>query len=262
MTEVYQFPSGDEQYGLSHCQPILDGREASGFQGALCMDLDPIAPVSNYFAVPLTQKSRTLLFNPDEVFDKASYEFYFLGIDWVNDRLRGLDGSQFQKLMEVLVDQTFDVNEYGFRMQVKSLAIEADQALLFGDEDDYVTWGEMELESRRKDNSTEKFIQYFENFIAQNDTESQQQFEKFLQDDWPTLEKDQGTVLGGLHPTYLYVVGDVKVTHDLMLMTDEEYSGIDAIVQARTAHGHKQAMKIGYFFDGSAVLAKAHEDEQ
>ena len=76
--------------------------------------------------------------------------------------------------MEVLVEQTFDVNEYGFHMQVKSLAIEADQALLFGDQDDYVIWGEMELESRRKDNSTEKFIQYFENFIAQNDTESQQ----------------------------------------------------------------------------------------
>ena len=59
------------------------------------MDLDPIAPVSNYFAVPLTQKSRTLLFNPDEVFDKASYQFYLLGIDWINDRLRGLNGSQF-----------------------------------------------------------------------------------------------------------------------------------------------------------------------
>ena len=46
-----------------------------------------------------------------------------------------------------------------------------------------------------------------------------------------------------------------------MLMTDKEYAGIDEIVQARTAHGHKQAMKMGYFFDGSAVLAKAYEDE-
>ena len=67
------------------------------------MDLDPIDPVANYFPVPITQKSRILLFNQDEVFDNAAYEFYWLGIDWVNDRLRGLEGSQFQKLMDILV---------------------------------------------------------------------------------------------------------------------------------------------------------------
>jgi hypothetical protein len=38
----------------------------------------------------------------------------------------------------------------------------------------------MDLESRRKNNSTEKFVQYFENFIAQDDPESEQEFEKFL----------------------------------------------------------------------------------
>ena len=65
-------------------------------------------------------------------------------------------------------------------MRVKKLEIEADKALLFDRGDKYVIWGQMELESRRKNNSTEKFIQYFENFIAQNDTASQEEFQKFL----------------------------------------------------------------------------------
>ena len=90
------------------------------------MDLDPIDPVEKYFAVPLQQKSRTLLFNRDDVFNRASYELYRLGVDWVNDRFRGLGGSQFYKLMEILVEQTFDLNEYGFYMTVKDLIIEAD----------------------------------------------------------------------------------------------------------------------------------------
>ena len=66
------------------------------------------------------------MFNRDEVFNRASYELYRLGVDWVNDRFRGLDGSQFYKLMEVLVEQTFDLNEFGFYMTMKDLAIEAD----------------------------------------------------------------------------------------------------------------------------------------
>ena len=59
--------------------------------------------------------------------------------------------------MEVLVEQTFDLNEFGFYMTMKDLVIEADQALLFASEE-YVIWGEMDLESRRKNNSTEKFV--------------------------------------------------------------------------------------------------------
>ena len=90
------------------------------------MDLDPIDPVDKYFAVPREQKSRALLFNRDEVFNRASFELYKLGVDWVNDRFRGLRGSQFYKLMEVLVEQTFDLNEFGFYMTMKDLAIEAD----------------------------------------------------------------------------------------------------------------------------------------
>ena len=120
-------------------------------------------------------------------------------------------------------------------MRVKNLEIEADKALLFDRGDKYVIWGQMELESRRKNNSTEKFIQYFENFVAQNDTESQLEFQKFLQDDWPEIEQNQGTILGKLHPTYLYVVGDVKVYHDLMLMTDQQYDGISGLLNARAS---------------------------
>ena len=59
--------------------------------------------------------------------------------------------------MEALVEQTFDLNEYGFYMTMKDLVIEADKALLFAPED-FVIWGEMDLESRRKNNSTEKFV--------------------------------------------------------------------------------------------------------
>ena len=90
------------------------------------MDLYPIDPINKYFDVPYEQKSRTLLFNRDEVYDRASYELYRLGIDWVNDRFRGLRGSQFYELMEVLVGTTFDLNEFGFYMTMKDLEIEAD----------------------------------------------------------------------------------------------------------------------------------------
>ena len=52
--------------------------------------------------------------------------------------------------------------------------IEADKALLFND--GWIIWGEMLLESRRRDNSTDTFVEYYTKFLNSDDEEAVEKF--------------------------------------------------------------------------------------
>ena len=72
--------------------------------------------------------------------------------------------------MNTLVQQIVDLNYHGFIMTIDELEIEADKSLLFNKE--YVVWGEMKLESRRRDNSTDTFVGYYEKFLNSGDDDA------------------------------------------------------------------------------------------
>ena len=99
-------------------------------------------------------------------------------------------------------------------MRIDEMEIEADKSRLFND--GWLTWGEMHLESRRRDNSTDTFVQYYTKFLNSDDDDAVAEFEKFLEEDWPELRENPGTVRGNVHPTFLYVVEDLNIQFDEM----------------------------------------------
>ena len=73
-------------------------------------------------------------------------------------------------------------------MEVEELKIEADKALLF--DKNYVVWGEMFLQSRRRDNSTDNFVAYSDKFLEDGNTQEKERFEKFVDQEWPKNKED------------------------------------------------------------------------
>ena len=63
-----------------------------------------------------------------------------------------------------MVEEEANLYEQGFRAVIENLEIEADKALLFDKK--YIVWGELDLELRRRDNSTEMFIAYEDKILG------------------------------------------------------------------------------------------------
>ena len=74
----------------------------------------------------LDQRSRSLIFNSDEIYDEATRELYFLGNDMIYDSWRDLKGSNFYKYMEIITENIVDINVHGFKMTIEKMEIEAD----------------------------------------------------------------------------------------------------------------------------------------
>jgi hypothetical protein len=58
VTDLYLFASGSK-LGLTQCMPIIKqpGEEAPEFYGALCVDVNPIDSMNNFFPLPLDSRS-------------------------------------------------------------------------------------------------------------------------------------------------------------------------------------------------------------
>ena len=84
--------------------PILKKATAEPeFFGTLCVDINPVDEVSNYFPMNRDQRSRSLIFNSDETFEKASRKAYVLGFDLIGDSFRDLTNSTFYDRMNTIV---------------------------------------------------------------------------------------------------------------------------------------------------------------
>ena len=118
-----------------------------------------------------------------------------------------------------------DLNKDGFKIEIDEMEIEADKALLFDHK--YIVWGEMKLMSKRRDNSTDLFIEYSNKFLNNFNATEIKEFETFVKDDWPGERDNPDSVLGGTHPTFLYVVEDIEVEFDLINMEEGRFSSIE-----------------------------------
>jgi hypothetical protein len=129
--------------------------------------------------------------------------------------------------LHATVENVVTLEEDGFGMRIDKLKIEADKALLFNDE--YVTWGEMELIASRRDNSTDRFIAYADKFLDDSDPSEAADLQS-LKDNMPP-ENTEG-VPGTVHPVYLYVVEDIDVEFDRLTVSDP-VGGYSSIEESR-----------------------------
>ena len=90
ISDVYAFAKESEM-GLTQCMPLLDQPEPDNdpkFFGAFCVDLSPVDVLTNFFPAGKRAKTRSLVFNADEVYEKATRQWYFLGNDMILDSWR------------------------------------------------------------------------------------------------------------------------------------------------------------------------------
>jgi hypothetical protein len=164
--------------------------------------------------------------------------------------------------MSIMVEHVVDINDHGFKMTIEDMSIQSDKALLF--DDSWIVWGEMQLEGRRRDNSTDTFVQYHDKFLGDDaQLDDVVAFNDFLSDQWPEEVENPDTVLGGVHPTYLYVIEDIKVIFDTLDLEHKSggYKSIEAMLEGKA--GTSQAdMKFGYFFDGTHILEEGRVKER
>ena len=105
----------------------------------------------------------------------------------VPDHLRNLEGSGFYEYMNEFVTDVADINENGFQIRIKDMWIEADKALLFNK--DWIIWGEMELRSYRRKNSTDNFVAYSDKFLDYTNQTQIAEFDEFIIEEWPDLRE-------------------------------------------------------------------------
>ena len=147
ISDLYPFAQSG-MMGLTQCMPLLDQPEPANdpkFYGAFCVDLSPVDILTNFFPAGNSAKTRSLIFNTDEVFEKATRQWYFLGNDMILDSWRNkeLAKSDFYKTLSIELAQIAQLDKDEFKMEIVEMEIEADKALLF--QQDYVTWGEVVL---------------------------------------------------------------------------------------------------------------------
>ena len=111
--------------------PILDQPEpanAPNFYGAFCVDLSPVDVLTNFFPAGSKAKTRSLIFNSDEVFEKATREWYVLGNDMIMDSIRNKDlaDSTFYKTLSAELAQIAQLDRDQFKMEIADIEIEAD----------------------------------------------------------------------------------------------------------------------------------------
>ena len=84
--------------GITPCMPIVNqtGSEEPKFYGAICIDSEVNDKLSKYFPLNVATTA-SLLFKPDEKYEQATYQLYFLGNDVIYDTVREhfIDESSF-----------------------------------------------------------------------------------------------------------------------------------------------------------------------
>ena len=105
----------------------------------------------------------------------------------------------------------------------------------------------MQLRGQRRNNATDRFVEWSDLFVNPDDAAEEASFEQFMTEEWP--EKDSGFTEGTdqTNPTYLYVVEDIKVEFNRLYQ------------QGSTSEPESTSLKFGYFFEGASQLGKSNE---
>ena len=126
--------------------PILEQpkpEDEPTFYGALCVDLSPVDVLSEYFPTREEARSRSIIFNTDEIYSAATRPFYILGNDMIPDsfRNRNLKESSFFENVDREINALSSLEDFGYKVAIKDIEIEADKALLFNEE--YIISGKL-----------------------------------------------------------------------------------------------------------------------
>ena len=177
LSDLYTFANSDF-FGLTPCAPILKQRDEDNandtdFYGAICMDMNPSGPLSDYFAFKESDKATYLLFNNDDAFDTIT----------------NVEESQFKSFIESVVGSRLSESEKFDRAKVTELDAWAKRARLYDNK--HVTWGLVKFELSNESDEDGKDMSFL--YTVSNVIQDYRKFE--LNNDYENTKYESDSVL-------------------------------------------------------------------